>query len=91
MWEPDGRGPTAGTHLEVNFFLFFFFFLKKTAKTSLTFVSGFPQGIFDSDWKRLLPIEQLLGKLFKMRLPSLFPSFPVHLQCTNSHPLPTMH
>lgn len=51
----------AGAHLEV--------------KTSWTFASGFPQGIFDSDWKRLLPIEQLLGLLFKLCLSGPFPWF----------------
>lgn len=66
--EPHGRCPSGS-------YFFFFVFKKKTVKTSWTFASGFPQGIFDSDWKRLLPIEQLLGLLFKLCLSGPFPWF----------------
>lgn len=75
--EPHGRCPSGS-------YFFFFVFKKKTVKTSWTFASGFPQGIFDSDWKRLLPIEQLLGLLFKLCLSGPFPWFLGYPQGANS-------
>lgn len=66
-WTQDGASGsrTACVHLKVNFPSLSFFFFEENC-TSLTFVPGLPQGTFDSNWNRLLPICQLPGMLLAM-------------------------